>query len=586
MYKIKFNFSPILIRLLKYGIFYKKKILYVFILLMSSSICEVLCPILISFFIKTIIDTNSIKIHIFLLIISSFIMLQIISSLCNYFEIIIFSKISTKIIKNIRFNVMKSALNQPIKIFDKQPIGQIVSKVTNDTETIKELYERVIPSTMRNIILITIILITMFLLEWKMACISIIMFPVITTIMIIYQKYSTPIIRKLRSYIAKINNVFNETINGIQTIQQFNQETIFLKKIKKISKLHYFYRMKILKLDGFLLRPLFSFCTNIILCSLILLFNYFPNEVFQVSTLYVFINYLNRLNEPMLSIINQQSTLQQSIVSGERIFKLIDSKKHIYGSNISPIKHGKIKIKKLNFSYHKTNKKILKNINIKIKEKQFVAFVGHTGSGKSTLANLIIGHYKINNGKIYIDNKQIKNISKKIITKNISIVQQEPFIFTDTLFNNITLKRNASEKKILKIIKKVELYNLIKKNKNGMHMKINEKGNNISQGQKQLISIARILVKKPKILILDESTSNIDSNTEKKIQKILFEIKKNMTLIIIAHRLSTIIKADKIFVFNKGKIIEQGNHQELMRKKSLYWKMYTLQSHSKKIFKN
>ncbi|WP_343189713.1 ABC transporter transmembrane domain-containing protein [Buchnera aphidicola (Pseudoregma panicola)] len=584
MDKIKLNFSPILIRLLKYGTLYKKKILYVLILLLSSSICEVICPILISYFIKNIIEINSIETKTFILIISSFIILQIISALCNYFEIIIFSKISTKIVKKIRFNVMKSALYQPIKIFDKKPIGQIVSKVTNDTETIKELYERVIPSTIRNAILITIILITMFLLEWKMACISIIMFPVITTIMVIYQKYSTPIIRKLRSYIAEINNVFNETINGMQIIQQFNKERMFYKKIKKISKLHYLYRMKILKLDGFLLRPLFSFCTNIILCGLILLFNFFPKESFQVSTLYVFINYLNRLNEPMLSIINQQSTLQQSIVSGERIFKLIDSQKQEYGLNNNPIKHGKIYIKNLSFYYSNKEKKILKNINIKIKKKKFVAFVGHTGSGKSTLANLIIGNYKINKGNIYIDNKKIEEISRKVITKDIGIVQQDPFIFTDTLFNNISLKRKVSKKKIIKIIKNVELYDLVKKNRKGIHMKINEKGNNISQGQKQLISLARILVKKPKILILDESTANIDSNTEKKIQKILFKIKKNITLIIIAHRLSTIIQADKIFVFNKGKIIEKGNHKKLMKNKKFYWRMYTLQLHNKKIF--
>ncbi|BGI51544.1 MAG: SmdB family multidrug efflux ABC transporter permease/ATP-binding protein [Buchnera aphidicola (Ceratovacuna japonica)] len=584
MQKIKLIFSPILIRLLKYGAFYKKKILYVVILLLSSSVCEVLCPILISFFIKTIIDTNSIKIKTFILIISSFVVLQVISALCNYLEIIIFSKISTKIVKKIRFKVMKSALNQPIETFDIQPIGQIVSKVTNDTETIKELYERVIPSTIRNIILITIILVTMFLLEWKMACISIIMFPIITTIMIIYQKYSTPIIRKLRSYIAKINNIFNETINGMQIIQQFNQEKTFYKKIKKISKLHYLYRMKILKLDGFLLRPLFSFCTNIILCGLILLFNFFPKEVFHVSTLYVFINYLNRLNEPMLSLINQQSTLQQSIVSGERIFKLIDSKKQKYGLNNNPIRHGKIYIKNLSFNYSNKKKYILKNINIKIKKKQFVAFVGHTGSGKSTLANLIIGNYNINKGNIYIDNKKIEDISNKIITKDIGIVQQDPFIFTDTLFNNIALNRKISRKKIIKVIKNVKLYDLIKKNKKGIYMKINEKGNNISQGQKQLISIARILVKKPKILILDESTANIDSNTEKKIQKILFKIKKDITLIIIAHRLSTIVKADKIFVFNKGKIIEKGTHKELMRKKNFYWRMYTLQINSINMF--
>ncbi|WP_343188135.1 ABC transporter transmembrane domain-containing protein [Buchnera aphidicola (Ceratoglyphina bambusae)] len=583
MRRINLNISPILIRLLKYGIVYKKKILYAFILLFSSSICEVLCPILISFFIKNIIEKNIIEYNSFLLIIFSFIILQIISALCNFFEIIIFSKMSTKIIKKIRLDVMKYALNQPIEVFDKKPIGEIVSKVTNDTETIKELYERVVPIIIRNIILISIIITTMFLLEWKMACISIIMFPIIFMIMIIYQKYSTPIIRKVRYYIAEINNIFNETINGMHTIQQFNKEIFFLKKIKKISKLHYFYRMKILKLDGFLLRPLFSFCTNVILCSLILLFNFFPKEMFQISTLYIFINYLNRLNEPMLSIINQQSTLQQSIVSGERIFKLIDSKNIFEKKKYFKISKGEIEIKNLNFTYSNTKKQILKNINIKIKNKQFVAFVGKTGSGKSTLANLIIGYYKILDGKIYINKKKIQNISRKTISNNISIVEQDPFIFSDTLFNNISLNRKIPKKLIFKIIKKVHLNDLINKNKKGIYTKINEKGKNISQGQKQLISIARILVSKPKILILDESTSNMDSETEKKIQKILLNIKKYTTIITIAHRLSTIIHADKIIVLDKGKIVEQGNHKKLMKKKKKYWQMYMMQLKNIKI---
>lgn len=571
------EFWPILKRLIKYAIPWKKKIILAFLLLISGATAEVLGPILISYFINNILSQHKFYLQLIIIIITTFITLQILAVFFNYFQSIYFNKIAVKVINKLRNDVMNAAMQQPMYQFDSQPIGQMISKVTNDTEVIKELYDTVAPNLFRSITLIIIILFAMFALEWHMAIIAMFIIPLVIIIMSIYQYYSTPLLRNVRYYLANINNQFNETINGINVIQQFRQQNRFKKNIQESSQLHYLARMKILKLDGFLLRPLLSLISAIILCSFIFSFSCFKNDTFEVGILYAFITYLGRLNEPLISITIQQSILQQAIVAGERIFTLIDSKKQKYGKNKKKLKTGKISIKNLSFSYLEHQKNILHNININIPSKSFVAFVGHTGSGKSTLANLLMGHYPIKNGEIYLDNKPISSINHCILRENILMVQQDPIILADTFFSNIALGRKISEERVWEILKIVNLYSLVKSMPKGLYSILGEEGNTLSVGQKQLLSISRILVKKPKILILDEATANIDSGTEKLIQTTLTAIKKNTTLIMIAHRLSTIVEADVIVVLDRGKIVECGTHEELLKIAGYYAKMYNFQ---------
>ncbi|QCI16705.1 SmdB family multidrug efflux ABC transporter permease/ATP-binding protein [Buchnera aphidicola (Aphis craccivora)] len=570
-------FWPILKRLIKYAIPWKKKIILAFFLLISGSTSEVLGPILISYFINNILSKHVFYLQSILIIIIAFIILQILAVFFNYFQSIYFNKIAVEVINKLRNDVMNSAIKQPIHQFDSQPIGQIISKVTNDTEVIKELYDTVAPTLFRSITLIIIILFAMFTLEWHMAIIAIFIVPLIIIIMSIYQHYSTPLLRNVRYYLANINNKFNEIINGINVIQQFRQQSRFKQSIQDSSQMHYLARMKILKLDGFLLRPLLSLISSLVLCSFIFSFSCLKNEAFEVGVLYAFITYLGRLNEPLISITIQQSILQQAIVAGERIFSLIDSKKQAYGTNKKKLKTGKVNIKNLNFNYSRSQNKILHNINIDIPSKSFVAFVGHTGSGKSTLANLLMGYYPIKNGEIYLDNKPINSISHSVLRESILMVQQDPIVLADTFFNNIALGRKISEDKVWEILKIVNLFSLVKSMPKGLHSILGEEGNTLSVGQKQLLSIARILVKNPKILILDEATANIDSGTEKLIQTTLTTIKNNTTLIVIAHRLSTIVDADIIVVLDKGKVVEFGTHKKLLQIKGYYSKMYNFQ---------
>lgn len=551
------NFWPILKELLKYGINIKKKLLCGLVILIFSSIAEVLNPILISYFIKNSFFNKILSYYSFK-IIFYYLILQILATILNYYQDIIFSKLSITIIQKLRCDIMKATLNLSMDTFDQQPIGQFISRITNDTETIKELYNTVITTLFKNFILIITTLITMFILKWKIACISSIIFPTVIIIMYLYQKHSKPMLRKMKNYVAKIHNFFHEIINGMHIIQQFNQEEKFKNTIKDLSQKHYNIRMKLLKLESFLLRPLLNLFSSVTLCGLILLFGTRPIEYFDIGILYAFVTYLGRLHEPLITIASQQSIFQQAIVAGERVLEIIKLPKQQYGFDSSYLKTGDIEIKNLYFSYKKNSKEFqLKNINLSIPSGNFVAFVGRTGSGKSTLAKLIMGHYPIQIGAIYLNKRNILSLSHKVLKKGISIVQQDPIILNDTILENITLGKKYPKYKIINILKKIKLINYINSLPNGLYEKLGENGNMLSTGQKQLLSIARVLIKHPKILILDEATSNIDLNTENDIKYILSSIKKkSITLIVITHRLSIIEQADTIFTFKNGKIIK------------------------------
>ncbi|WP_075434073.1 ABC transporter transmembrane domain-containing protein [Buchnera aphidicola] len=565
-------------RLLTYYSKEKYLLLFSCLLIVLATITEISSPIILSNFIKNILHCHNIKTKKTLYFIIYFVVLQSLSSLFYYLYTIVFSSLSAKIIKTIRIEMMEIALRQPMKIFDQQPINSIITKITNDTESVQEFYETIISSFLKSIILFSMILAAMLMLEWHMALLSASITPFLLIIVITHQRYSKPVIKQIKKYISRMNNTVHEIINGIVVIQQFNQEKNFLKKIEKINNHNYLNKMRILKIDALLLRPLLTLISTIILSSIIVILKIFPMKNLEISVLHTFINYIRYLNEPLVAITNQQTILQQVLVSSVRIFKFIDSPIDTYGYNSVPLKTGKITFHNVSFSYPNTDKVILKNININIPDKSYIALVGKTGSGKTTLSNLILKYYTATQGEILLDGKPIDTFANSVLRKHISIVQQEPTILYDNLIKNISLGRNIKQKKIIKALHQSQLKKLVNSLPEGYMSVLGKKGNNLSQGQKQMIGIARILVSQPKILIFDEATASIDSESEQKIQKILSSIKRKSTIIVIAHRLSTIVKADTIVVLDKGKIIEMGSHDQLIKNKKLYYKMYTHQN--------
>ena len=307
-----------------------------------------------------------------------------------------------------------------------------------------------------------------------------------------------------------------------------------------------------------------------------MLFSFATPGVFEVGVLYAFITYLGRLNEPLIELTTQQSMLQQAVVSGERIFELMDAVQQDYGADNRPLASGRIALRDVSFAY-RADRDVLSRIDLDVPARGFVALVGHTGSGKSTLANLLMGYYPVTRGSIELDGRPLPQLTHQALRQGVAMVQQDPVVLADTLLANVRLGRDIPEEAVWQALETVQLAPLVRSMPDGIHTRLGEQGNNLSVGQKQLLALARVLVSLPQILILDEATANIDSGTEQAIQHALRALRQHSTLVVIAHRLSTITEADQILVLHRGQVAERGTHSELLAQQGRYWQMYQLQ---------
>ncbi|MBW7982061.1 SmdB family multidrug efflux ABC transporter permease/ATP-binding protein [Enterobacillus tribolii] len=567
---------PTLRRLLGYGRPYKKPISLAVLMLWVAAAADVSGPILISYFIDDVVAKGELPWKLVTLLGVGYLLLELTAAGLRYCQSLLFNRAAVGVVQQLRTDVMDAALRQPLSAFDTRPVGQLISRVTNDTEVIKDLYVTVVATVLRSVALIGAMLVAMFSLDWRMALIAITIFPCVMVVMVLYQRYSTPVVRKVRSYLADINDGFNEVINGMGVIQQFRQQARFGEKMGAVSRSHYLARMQTLRLEGFLLRPLLSLFSALILCGLLIMFGFSPQGSVGVGVLYAFINYLGRLNEPLIELTSQQSIMQQAVVAGERIFELMDGEKQRYGQDIAPLSHGKIDVDNVTFAYRE-GKPVLQDVSLHVAPRGFVAFVGHTGSGKSTLASLLMGYYPVGEGEIRLDDRPLSTLSHQVLRQGVAMVQQDPVVMADTVFNNVTLGRDLSEEQVWKALEDVQLAPLVRSWPEGIMTRLGEQGNNLSVGQKQLLAMARVLVQAPQILILDEATASIDSGTEQAIQQALKVIRRHTTLVVIAHRLSTIVDADSILVLHRGRVVEQGTHQALLAQQGRYQQMYQLQ---------
>ncbi|WNP33706.1 SmdB family multidrug efflux ABC transporter permease/ATP-binding protein [Enterobacter kobei] len=567
---------PTLKRLLVYGKPWRKPLTRAVVMLWVAAIAEVSGPALISYFIDNMVAKSYLPWGLLAGMAVAYIGLQLLAAGLHYAQSLLFNEAAVGVVQQLRTDVMDAALRQPLSAFDTQPVGQLISRVTNDTEVIRDLYVTVVATVLRSAALIGAMLVAMFTLDWRMALVAVTIFPAVMVVMALYQRYSTPIVRRLRGYLADINDGFNEVINGMGVIQQFRQQARFGERMGEASRSHYTARMQTLRLDGFLLRPLLSLFSALVLCGLLMLFGFTAVGTIQVGVLYAFISYLGRLNEPLIELTTQQSMLQQAVVAGERVFELMDRPRQTYGDDDRPLASGAIDIENLSFAY-RDDRLVLQDINLSIPSRSFVALVGHTGSGKSTLASLMMGYYPLTQGEIRLDGRPLSTLSHDALRNSVAMVQQDPVVMAESFFENITLGRDISEEKVWQALETVQLADLARSMSEGIHTRLGEQGNNLSVGQKQLLALARVLVASPQILILDEATANIDSGTEQAIQQALAAIRQQTTLVVIAHRLSTIVDADTILVLHRGQAVERGTHQALLNAQGRYWQMYQLQ---------
>lgn len=567
---------PTLKRLLAYGSPWRKPLSVAVLLLWIAAIAEVSGPLLISYFIDNMVAKSYLPLGLVAGLGVAYVGLQLTAAGLHYAQSLLFNRAAVGVVQQLRTDVMDAALRQPLSEFDIQPVGQVISRVTNDTEVIRDLYVTVVATVLRSAALIGAMLVAMFSLDWRMALVAITIFPAVLIVMIIYQRYSTPIVRRVRAYLADINDGFNEVINGMSVIQQFRQQARFGERMGEASRSHYMARMQTLRLDGFLLRPLLSLFSALVLCGLLMLFGLSSNGTIEVGVLYAFISYLGRLNEPLIELTTQQSMLQQAVVAGERVFELMDRPRQAYGNDERPLQSGTIAFDNVSFAYRE-DRLVLQDITLDVPSRGFVALVGHTGSGKSTLASLLMGYYPVTHGEIRLDGRPLASLSHTVLRKGVAMVQQDPVVLADTFYANVTLGRDYTQEQVWDVLEKVQLAELARGFSDGINTKLGEQGNNLSVGQKQLLALARVLIETPQILILDEATASIDSGTEQAIQQALDAVRDHTTLVVIAHRLSTIVEADTILVLHRGQAVERGTHRELLEAKGRYWQMYQLQ---------
>ena len=567
---------PTLKRLLAYGSPWRKPLMIAVAMMWVAAVAEVSGPLLISYFIDNMVAKHSLPLKLVCGLAVAYIGLQLLAAGLHYCQALLFNRAAVGVVQQLRSDVMDAALRQPLSEFDTQPVGQLISRVTNDTEVIRDLYVTVVATVLRSAALIGAMLVAMFSLDWRMALVAIAIFPAVLIVMVIYQRYSTPIVRRVRAYLADINDGFNEVINGMSVIQQFRQQARFGERMGEASRSHYMARMQTLRLDGFLLRPLLSLFSALVLCGMLMLFGLTTRGTIEVGVLYAFISYLGRLNEPLIELTTQQSMLQQAVVAGERVFELMDRPRQTYGDDERPLESGSIAFDHVSFAY-RDDQLVLQDINLEVPSRGFVALVGHTGSGKSTLASLLMGYYPLTQGEIRLDGRPLSALSHNALRKGVAMVQQDPVVLADTFYANVTLGRSFTPEQVWEVLETVQLADLARGLSEGINTRLGEQGNNLSVGQKQLLALARVLIETPQVLILDEATASIDSGTEQAIQLALAAVRDRTTLVVIAHRLSTIVDADTILVLHRGQAVERGTHKALLEAKGRYWQMYQLQ---------
>ncbi|HFI0304667.1 TPA: ABC transporter ATP-binding protein [Streptococcus suis] len=547
------------------------------IFLLLTTIVRSIIPLLASHFIDNYIGHIS---QSGTMILATYFGLYLVQMLFQYLGNIWFAKVSYSVVRDIRRDAFGKVQSLGMAYFDQTPSGSIVSRLTNDTESISEMFSGILSSFISALFVIVVTLYTMFALDWKLTSMLVLFLPVIFILVNLYRKKSAPVVAKTRSLLSNINSKLAESIEGIRIIQAFSQEKRLAEEFEAINQEHLAYASKSMALDSLFLRPALSL---IKILTYALLISYFgldwSDATVSAGMIYAFIQYANRLFDPLLEVTQHFSTLQTSMVSAGRVFTLMDQtieepQQVDQGACIS---QGDIVFEDVSFSYD-GKRKILDKVSFQVKKGQTIAFVGATGSGKSSIINVFMRFYEFESGRVLIDGQDIRTFPAQELRSNIGLVLQDPFLYHGTIASNIQMYQDISREQVEEAARFVDAAPFIEKLPDGYDHLVTEKGSAFSTGQRQLLAFARTMASQPKILILDEATANIDSETEQTVQHSLEKMRQGRTTIAIAHRLSTIQDADCIYVLDKGKIIESGNHEQLLAMEGTYQRMYQLQA--------
>ena len=571
--------SKTFFRLMRYMFRYKGLSILALIFILLTSIVATAIPLLAQYYIDNFITKNIAKAGLYILIIyfGLFILRVVFTFLGEFY----FARVAHSIVRDLRNDSFINLQKLGMSYFDKTPVGSVVSRLTNDTQAVADMFGTIFSSFLNTILMFIVTLSAMIALSWKLTIYMILFIPVMVGSVYMYQKLSSKLVEISRAKISEMNTKLSESIEGMKIIQAFNQEQRLIDEFGEVNNEHLRYYTKSLKVDSLLLRPAMALFKVLAYGVIVMYFGLsFESAGFTAGIIYAFIQYTNQLFNPLIELMQNFSILQTSIISAGRVFTLIDNDEYEPEQKDGDfvISKGDIEFKNVSFSYD-GKRDVLKNISFSVKNGESIAFVGATGSGKSSIMNLFLRFYDFDRGQILIDGVDIKDYSASQLRSSTGLVLQDPFLYHGTVESNIKMyNENLTREDVIEAAKFVDAHNFIDKLEDKYDSIVTERGSTFSCGERQLLTFARTIASKPKILILDEATANIDSETEDIIQNSLKKMREGRTTIAIAHRLSTIQDSNCIYVLDKGEIIESGMHEELLNRKGNYYKMYQLQA--------
>lgn len=494
----------------------------------------------------------------------------------QYFFVFWANWLGQDIVKDIRTKLFKHLLSFRMKYFDHVPVGQLVTRSVSDIEAIARIFSQGLFMIISDLMKMVVVLFFMFYMNWKLTWIVIVAMPVLVFFTRIFQRKMQVAFEEVRAEIANMNSFVQERVTGMKIVQLFNRENIELDKFKNINDKHRKAWIKTILYNSIFF-PIADIISSLTLGFIVLYggFKILNGDTFTTfGDLFSYTMFIGMLFNPLRQIADKFNEMQLGMIAANRVFDILDTQDQIQdtGTIEAPIFKGNIEFKGVCFGYI-PEEEVIKGINLEVKAGQTIAIVGSTGAGKSTIINLLNRFYEINSGTISIDNHSIENYTLESLRKQIAVVLQDVFLFADTIYNNITLNNPAiSREEVLAAAKKIGVHDFIMSLPDNYDFDVKERGVMLSSGQRQLIAFLRAFVSNPSILILDEATSSIDTYSEELIQRATETITQGRTSIVIAHRLATIVNADKIVVMDKGLIVEEGTHQELINRESGYYK--------------
>ena len=572
-------------RLLVYAKPYKRQFIAVFLVMLVSIVYDLVSPLLVGHIVD-LVGTGNFQLRYLFTVVGVYAGILVVSMICTYLQSMILQKTGQKILSSLREDLFVHIESLSHEQLNDIPVGKLVTRVTNDTNAITYLFTNILVTLLKNAVVIIGVLGAMLLLNYALTLMVLCFVPFLVLFTVVFRKFSRTVHRSVSNRTTDINTYLSENLSGMKITQAFNQEENkyqdFLRRSKDLQKAKY----GRLFVFGIFRPMVYMLNISCVLCLLYLSAKghiqdlSFFGQAITANVLVSFYMYISKFFTPIQTLAEQFDMLQKSFASSEKIFTIMDMDRKILDDpeaiELEEVK-GEIEFRDVWFAY-KENQWVLKGVSFKVDPRQTVAFVGSTGSGKTTILSLLCRNYDIQKGQILVDGIDIRKIKLSSLRRHFGQMLQDVFLFAGDIRSNILLHmEGVSDEEVMAAARYVNADKLIEKLPDGLDEVVRERGNNFSAGQRQLLSFARTIIHKPSVMILDEATANIDTETEVLIQDSLEKMKNIGTMLIVAHRLSTIQHADNIILLSKGKIIEQGNHQQLLSQKGRYYQLYTLQ---------